>query len=236
MARDFGFDADRTGGVEALPKALRRRISGHYPVDPFGLDPQLCDLVAPAFGVFVRVRVDHPERIPATGPAALVSNRGLGVGEPAALGVAMRQYAQRRLRVVGAPIVPVLGAVSRRLGAVSSSAEDLGSALAAGHLVAVPLTPTWLRAGAGLPPLALVQAMMPYPVLPVSVRPGGPFHTPIVWDVRIGLPITLGRTYTPGDPLGAAELGEAVRAAVGGLLAGDEADEIAPSSTALHDW
>ncbi len=218
MPPDFGYDDDRTRDAESLPSALRRRISGRYPADPFGLDPQLCDLVAPLFGVSVRVRVDHPERLPSTGPAALIANRGIGIGEPAALAVAVRQVVHRRLRVVGAPAVPFLGSFARRFGAVHSSPEDLGAVLAAGHLVAVPLSPTWLRTGAGLSPLALVQAMMPYPVVPVSVRPGGPLGAPTVWDVRIGEPITLDG-YAPGDPLGAAELGEAVRAAVTQLLA-----------------
>jgi hypothetical protein len=170
----------------------------------------------------VPVRVDHPERLPATGGAALVSNRGLGVGEPAALAVAVRVATRRRLRVIGAPNVAFLGALTRRFGAVAATAEDLTSVLRAGHLVAVPLGPTWLRTGAGTSPLVLVQAMTPFPVIPVAVRADGPFGTPVVWRVRVGMPITLDRSYAPSDPLGAAELSEAVRRAVGRLLADDD--------------
>jgi hypothetical protein len=222
MTRDFGLDTDRTAPPESIGKSLHRRITGRYPVDPFGLDPQVCDLVAPAVTRFVRVRVDHGDRLPASGPAAIVSNRGLGVGEPTALAVAVREVAGRRLRVVGAPNVAFVGSMARRIGAISSSAEDLSAALHAGHLVAAPLSPTWLRTGAGTPPLELVQAMTAFPVIPVAVRAAGPFGTPIAWHVHVGAPISLDRTYAPGDPLAAAELGEAVRAAVSQLLAGED--------------
>jgi hypothetical protein len=232
--RDFGLDADLVTPAESIPTALRRRLSGRYPVDPFGLDPQLCDITAPLVETLISVQVDNAERIPSVGPAALVANRGLGVTEPAALAVAVRKYAQRRLRIVGAPNVAFVGGFSRRMGAVGASAEDVASTLHAGHLVAVPLSPTWLRTGAGTPPLALVQAMMEFPVIPVAVRAAGPFGTPIRWQVSIGEPCLLDRSYTPGDPLGAAELGEAVRAAVGALLRGEPADP--PPATAVNAW
>src|SRR5689334_15672301 len=100
--RDYGLDTDRVAPPEPIPTALRRRISGRYPVDPFGLDPQLCDLSAPIVESLISVRVEDPDRIPTVGGAALVANRGLGVAEPAALAVAVRKCAGRRLRVVGA--------------------------------------------------------------------------------------------------------------------------------------
>src|SRR5439155_7528778 len=78
---DYGLDTDVITPPESLAAAIRRRVGGRYVVDPFGLDPQLCDIVAPAVGACVRVQVEHPERIPTTGPAALVSNRGGGIGE-----------------------------------------------------------------------------------------------------------------------------------------------------------
>jgi hypothetical protein len=217
-ATDFGLDDDRTAGPEPLARALHRRVMGRYPVDPFGLDPQLCDLVAPPFRALLRVRVENPERLPEHGPAALVSNRGLGVGEPTVLTLAVREVVGRRLRVVGAPNVAFLSGAARRFGAISSTRADLSAALHAGHLVAVPLSPTWLRTGAGTPPLELVQAMMEFPVVPVAVRAAGPLGTPLAWHVRVGEPLDVDRSYTPGDPLGAAELGETVRAAVAALL------------------
>jgi len=230
MTTDFGLDADRTGDAEPIAKALHRRVTGRYPVDPFGLDPHVCDLVAPAIGALVRVRVDHPERIPAEGPAVLVANRGLGFGEPASLAVAVRDVAHRRLRVVGAPSVAFASGLARRLGAISATRADVSAALRAGHLVAVPLSPTWLRAGAGTPPLELVQAMMAFPVVPVAVRASGPFGTPVAWHVRVGTPLALDQSYAPRDPLGAAELGESVRVAVGRLLAGEDTETEPPAT------
>jgi hypothetical protein len=222
-SRDFGLDADAASRPEPWLAALRRRVGGRYPVDPFGLDPQLCDLLAPLFDATVRVRVEGAEQV-APGAASLVANRGLGVGEPAALAVAVRQALGRRLRVVGAPPVPLLGELSRRLGAVAATPEDLAAALRAGHLVAVPLAPTWLRTGAGAPPLALTQAMMGLPVHPVAIQPSGPLGAPTTWRVRIAPPIRLDGSYPVGDPLGAAELADAVRHAVAWMLAGASPD------------
>jgi 1-acyl-sn-glycerol-3-phosphate acyltransferase len=222
--RDRASDTlDRTAVPEALTTALKRRFTGRYEIDPFGLDPQLCDATVPVVDVAVRVRVEGAQHLPSEGGAVLVMNRGLGLLESTALALAIRHEVGRRLRVVGTPGVPFVGGLLRRLGSISASPEDLGACLAAGHLVAVPLAPTWFRNGAGTPPLRLMQAMMGSTVLPVAVKPGGPFGTPFApWRVVVGEHIALDASYPAGDPLGAAELGEAARAAVDALLAGRE--------------
>jgi hypothetical protein len=221
----YGLDPDRASDPESLLDAFRRRIGGRYPIDPFGLDPQLCDLSAPLIEALVRVHVDGADRFPESGPAVFVMNRGLGVLEPTALAIAVRRHARRRLRVVGTPALPFVGGFLRRLGSVNGAPDDLSACLRAGHLVAVPLAPTWLRSGAGTPPLHLMQAVMGHTVFPVAVKPGGPFGTAIApWRVRIGAHIALDSSYAAGDPLGAAELAEAARAAVDALVAG--ADEV----------
>jgi hypothetical protein len=199
-------------------------MGGRYPIDPFGLDPQLCDAGAPIVEALVRVRVDGAERLPDAGPAVFVMNRGLGVLEPTALSLAVRRHVGRRLRVVGTPALPFVGGFLRRLGSVNASPDDVSACLRAGHLMAVPLAPTWLRSGAGTPPLNLMQAVMGYTVFPVAVIAGGPFGTAInPWRVRIGSHIALDGSYAVGDPLGAAELAESARVAVDGLLAGEHA-------------
>lgn len=214
----YGLDADRVGAAPGVVSVVRRRFGGRFFLDPFGLDPQLCDVVAPFVDSAIRVAVEGSEHLPTTGPAVLVANRGLGVAEPAALSVAVRRAVGRRLRVVGAPDLPVAGGWFRRFGAIAGSAGDLGAALRAGHLVAVPLAPTWLRSGAGQPPLELLQAMLVAPVLPVAIRPNGPFGTPTSWLVTISAPVPVDPSYDLDDPLAAAELAEAVRARVDGLL------------------
>src|SRR5262245_56735627 len=218
--RDYGFDADRVARPEPLPSALRRRFDGRYPIDPFGLDPQLCDLVAPVVNAAVRVDIIGGEHIPARGPAVLVANRGFGIFEPAALAVAVQRGVGRRLRVVGEPSLPVLGSLTRRLGVIHASEEDVSACVRSGHLVGVPLAHTWLRTGAGTPPLSLMQATTHSPIVPVAVVPGGPFGTMLrPWRVVVGPLVTLPDPYDPGDPLTAARFAEAVRDSVRDILA-----------------
>jgi 1-acyl-sn-glycerol-3-phosphate acyltransferase len=213
------LDVDHIGQVVPFGDAVRRRIDGNFPVDPFGFDPHLVDLVSPLFTTLIRVDVEGGEHVPTNGPAAIVSNRGFGIAEPAVLGIAVRRAAARRLRIVGAPSLAGFGGIARRLGAISASAPDLRACLHAGNLVAVPLAPTWLRRGAGIPPRPLLQAMANAPIVPVAVTPGGPFGTAVApWKVRFGPLVTLPDPYDPDDPLAAARFGEAVRDAVQGLL------------------
>jgi hypothetical protein len=217
---DYGLAIDHVSPAESVLQTLRRRIGGRYPIDPFGLDPQLADLSAPFVRALVHVAVTGAEHVPREGSAVLVANRGFGIFEPAAVAVAVERATGRRLRVIGAPTAPFVSGLFRRLGAISDSARDLATCLRAGHLVAVPLAPTWLRTGAGTPPLPLMQAMTRAPAIPVAVTPGGPLGTMVrPWRVRVGPVVALDQPHDPGDPLGAARLAEAVRDAVSQLLA-----------------
>ena len=213
------LEVDQIGRIAPVTTMLRRRWDGRYPIDPFGFDPQVVDLVTPMFTTVIKVETEGGEHVPPTGPAVLVCNRGFGFFEPAVLGIAVRRVASRRLRIVGAPSVPALGGLARRLGAISASAPDMRACLRAGNLVAVPLAPTWMRRGAGIPPRPLLQAMTSAPIVPVAVTPGGPLGMAIgPWRVRFGPLVTLPDPYDPGDPLAAARFGEAVRDAVSELL------------------
>jgi hypothetical protein len=213
------LDADRIRPPESPGVAIRRRMSGRYPVDPFGLDPQLADLLVPAVSVAVRVTVTGGEHVPVDGPAVVVANRGFGVVEPAALGLAVQRATGRRLRIVGAPAVPVAHGVTRRLGAIASSEPDIMAALHAGHLVGVPLAPTWLRTDAGDVPFGLASALTHNPIIPAAVAPHGRFGAVIgSWHVRFGRYVTLPYDYDPDDPLTAGRFADAMREAVGALL------------------
>ena len=215
----FGLESDRVHDAPSLATFVQRRVSGRFALDPFGLDPQLSDAFAPVLEKFVRVDVVGGEHIPRVGPAVLMMNRGFGVMEPTALSIAVVKTTGRRPRVTGAPRVAFVGTALRRFGAISSSADDIHAALASGNLVIVPMGATWLRGRAGTPPLDLLQSIMEFAVVPVAVRPGGPLRTAIApWRVRIGAPVQLDPKVPAGDPLGAAELGEAVRRAVDTLL------------------
>ncbi|MGQ0804441.1 MAG: hypothetical protein ACT4PI_11345 [Actinomycetota bacterium] len=217
---DHGIDADRVHAPESLLAITRRRLSGRYPIDPFGADPQLMDLLAAPVRGAVRVRVEHGERLPEVGGALLVANRGLGLLEPAALAIAVREVTGRRVRIIGAPDLPVLGPVVRKLGALGGRPDDVAALLRAGHLAAAPLAPTWLRPGAGEPPRALLAAILGFPVIPVAVLPGGPVGLPLrAWRVIVGEMVETETDAVPGDALVAAELAERVRDSVRWLLA-----------------
>ena len=212
----FGVDLDKTQTVAPVD-VVRRHLDGRFSIDPFGADPQLQDLFAPVFLRVVPVRAEGMHHIPPTGPALLVSNRGLGVLEPTALTVAVRKVCARRLRIVGTPEIPIVGDALRKLGSVGNYPADLGALLRADHLATLPLGVNWLRAGVGMAPTDMLVAALGYPVIPVLVRPGGPFGLPLLpWKVTIGAPIVVG-AIGDRDPLSAAELAEAVREAVHAL-------------------
>jgi hypothetical protein len=216
---DHGVDVDRVRDPESPAAFVRRRLGGRYPIDPFGGDPQLMDLIAPLVGALARAQVEHGHRLPNTGGALLVANRGLGVLEPAVLTAAVRSAAGRRLRVIGAPGLPLLGSLARKLGVMGTRPDDVAALLRAGHLAAAPLTPTWLLPGAGEPPRALLSAVIGFPVFPVAVVPGGPAGLPVrPWRVIVGEMVETDMDAAPGDSLVAAELAERVRDGVRALL------------------
>lgn len=213
------LDDDRVLALGSPVAFVRRRVGGRYSVDAFGGDAQLMDLAGRLLDIGIRVDVEHGERLPRIGGALVVSNRGLGIIEPAALAVAVRQTVGRRLRVIGAPDVPVIGDVLRKIGALGYRPDDVAALLRAGHLAAAPLAPTWLQTGAGAPPRELLAAILGFPVVPVAVLPGGPGRLPIrPWRVIIGPVVETGTDAVPGDTLAAAELAERTRAAVNAQL------------------
>jgi hypothetical protein len=215
---NYGIDADRVLAVDAPLAALRRRYDGRYAVDELGTDPHFLDIVAP-LGAPMRVHVERAENLPRAGSALIVANRGLGLFEPIALVLGVRRANGRRLRVVGAPDLPVLGPLLNKLGAIGSQPGDVAALLRAGHLAAAPLGPTWLSPGAGEPPRALLAATLGFPVIPVAVKPGGPLGLPMrAWRVLVGEPLLPPSGTEADDQLAAAEISEAVRDAVHDLL------------------
>ena len=210
---------DRVQALESPLAFARRRFDGEFHIDAVGGDAQLMDLAGLVIAFGVRVDVEHAERLPRIGGALLVANRGLGLVEPAALGVAVRVAVGRRLRVIGAPDTPVLGDIVRKIGAVGYRADDVAALLRAGHLAAAPLASTWFRSGAGAPPRELLAAILGYPVVPAAVLPGGPGPLPIrPWRVIVGPVVETATDAVPGDTLAGAELAERTRAAVNRLL------------------
>jgi len=218
---NYGIDADRVLVLDRPLAALARRIDGRYAVDEFGGDPHLQDLLLAPVLAGLRIEVEHGERIPRHGSALLVANRSFAVGslEPAVLVAAVRRVARRRLRVFGLPEFPIAGVWLHKLGSIGRRPHDVAALLRAGHLAVAPLAPTWVRSTAGDPPRGLLAATLGFPVVPVAVRPGGPFRTPLrAWHVAVGEMLAPPAGTRPGDQLAAAELAEQVRAAITGML------------------
>ena len=175
----FGLDSDRVHAAPSLPTFVRRRVAGRFALDPFGLDPQLSDLCAPMLEKVVRVDVTGGDHIPRVGPPVLMMNRGFGVIEPTALSVAVVRETGRARGSQAHHLWPSSAEPCAASARSSSSADDVHAALASGNLVIVPMAATSLRGRAGTPPLELLQSIMEYAVVPVAVRPGGPFGTAI---------------------------------------------------------
>ena len=131
-----------------LEEFIKRRLSGNYPIDDFGYDEQLTrevlmPLVKPLYDNYFRVRTFGIDRIPATGPALLVSNHSGTIP----LDAVMMQYAvgaehrnKRLVRSVGADLVwksPFVGPLARKTGNVVACDEDAFELLRRGELVGV---------------------------------------------------------------------------------------------------
>ena len=88
---DYGLDIDKVSPPEPFVQAVRRRVGGRYPTDPFGLDPQIADLAAPLARAVIRVHVTGADNVPLDSGAVLVANRGFGIFEPLVLACRGRQ-------------------------------------------------------------------------------------------------------------------------------------------------
>ncbi len=139
------FQEKEAGGIEAF---LRRRLTGDYPIDDFGYDPELyrevlLPLTRPLYERYFRVRTLGVERIPNRGPALIVGNHSGTI----ALDAVMVQYAvatehpnQRVIRNIGADLVyqlPFIGPLARKGGAAVAIEDDARELLARGELVGV---------------------------------------------------------------------------------------------------
>lgn len=216
----FGLDLDRIGEGEPLRSRLRRRLRGRYPVDAFGADPMVADIVDPVVESLCSAEVAGGDTIPQIGPAVLVTSRRHGPGDPFVVRAAVRDERRRRARVVavGAEI-PGVGGVMRRLAALRSTGVDVASALRAGHIVVVSLAPSLRPGQAGAAPVEVLWGAIGFPVIPVAVAGGvgGTFGVPLGHHrVTVGEPLDV--DAVPRDPLSAAELASAARAGVQALL------------------
>jgi 1-acyl-sn-glycerol-3-phosphate acyltransferase len=127
---------------------LRRRITGDYPIDDYGFDPELTDTVffaalRPLYEKYFRVETRGLENVPDTGGALIVANHSGTIALDALMtAVALRDHhpAHRFLRMLGADLVfrlPVVAPIARKSGTTLASGEDAERLLASGELVGV---------------------------------------------------------------------------------------------------
>jgi 1-acyl-sn-glycerol-3-phosphate acyltransferase len=128
---------------------LQRRLSGGYPIDEFGFDPELTESVVlpalrPLYSRWFRTEVTGAENIPATGGALLVGNHAGGLWALDAMMVLVAVHdehpAHRFLRLLGADLVfttPVVGSLARKTGSTLACNPDVERLLGCDELVGV---------------------------------------------------------------------------------------------------
>jgi 1-acyl-sn-glycerol-3-phosphate acyltransferase len=142
----FGSDADKA--VAEVLGFIRRRLTGEYGIDTFGLDTDLTEtlilpLLRPLYERWFRIEVKGAENIPTEGGALIVANHSGTIAVDAvmtALAVHDETPNNRILRMLGADFVfslPFVGEMSRKTGSTLACGEDGHRLLTSGELVGV---------------------------------------------------------------------------------------------------
>lgn len=145
---DEGRDLVRSGDAEGWTDFVRRRLSGEYPVDDYGFDPELTDrvllaLARPLYRSWFRVETTGLENVPGESAALVVANHSGTIAIDsimAQLALHDEHPAHRHLRMLGANLVfqtPFLGEIARKAGHTLACHPDAERLLAAGEVVGV---------------------------------------------------------------------------------------------------
>jgi 1-acyl-sn-glycerol-3-phosphate acyltransferase len=127
---------------------VRNRLTGDYPVDDFGFDPQLTDAVIMPplrliYEKWFRVEVTGAENLPVeTGALVVANHSGTLPWDAVMTAIAVHDNHPRGkyLRMLGADLVfrvPVLSALARRTGQTLACGADAERLLRSGELVGV---------------------------------------------------------------------------------------------------
>ena len=140
----FGEDADRR--LAELLAFARRRVTGDYAVDEFGLDLELTErflleAIRPLATRWFRVEIRGAENIPQEGGALVVANHSGTIPLDGLITMfAVHETTGRNLRPLGADLVfrlPFVGEMARKAGATLACTEDATRMLGKGELVGV---------------------------------------------------------------------------------------------------
>ena len=200
-----------------LVAQLRKRVTGDYEVDPFGLDPQIQEIamamLRPMSRTWFRTEIRGAENIPREGGALIVGNHSGTIPLDAAMTMlAVNDHGGRTLRLLGADLVfslPFVGELARKTGATLACNEDAERLLRRGEVAGVwpegfkgvgkPYAERYKlqRFGRG----GFVSAAMRtgVPIVPVSIV-GAEEIYPMVGNIP-SLARLLGLPYVPITPL-----------------------------------
>ena len=140
----FGEDADEK--LAELLAFLRRRVTGDYQVDEYGMDRELTErflleTIRPLATKWFRVEVRGVENIPTEGGALVVANHSGTIPIDGLVTMfAVHETTGRHLRPLGADLVfrlPFIGELARKAGATLACNEDALRMLSEGELAAV---------------------------------------------------------------------------------------------------
>ncbi|MGV9410241.1 lysophospholipid acyltransferase family protein [Nocardia sp. NPDC003693] len=135
-------------GVGRTADFARRRLTGDYQVDEFGLDEHLLEsvilpILRPISDLWFRVETSGIENIPAVGGALVVANHAGTVpidGLMLQLAIHDRHAEQRALRLLAADLIfetPLVGGLARKAGHTLACSADAERLLRAGEVAGV---------------------------------------------------------------------------------------------------
>ncbi|HVF04365.1 MAG TPA: lysophospholipid acyltransferase family protein [Frankiaceae bacterium] len=198
---------------------LRRRLTGDYPVDDFGFDPELNDnvlmpVIRPLYEKWFRVEARGLENVPSSGGALIVANHS-GTVPLDAYGVALplldQHPAHRHLRMLGADLVfrlPVVAPLARKAGHTLACNADAERLLSSGELVGVwpegfkgigkPFSERYKLQRFGRGGFVSAALKTGVPIIPVSIV-GAEEIYPMIGNLKT-LARLLGLPYVPVTP------------------------------------
>jgi 1-acyl-sn-glycerol-3-phosphate acyltransferase len=220
VAAASGLGADEVEQAVARTLAfLRRRLTGDYSVDDFGLDPDYIEnifmpLMRLLYRQWFRVEVRGIENIPADGSALIVANHSGTIAlDSHMVQVAIHDEhpAARHLRLLGADLVfrtPVMGSLARKQGATLAANSDAERLLSAGEIVGVfpegfkgvgkPFSERYKLQRFGRGGFVSAAVRTGAPIIPCSII-GAEETYPLLGDVKV-LARLFGAPYFPVTP------------------------------------
>lgn len=220
VAAASGLGAEEVEQTVARTLAfMRRRLTGDYSVDAFGLDPDYIEnifmpIMRVLYRQWFRVEVRGIENIPAEGSALIVANHSGTIAlDSHMVQVAIHDEhpAQRHLRLLGADLVfktPIMGSLARKQGATLAANPDAERLLSGGEIVGVfpegfkgvgkPFSERYKLQRFGRGGFVSAAIRTGAPIIPCSII-GAEETYPLLGDIKV-LARLFGAPYFPVTP------------------------------------